>query len=88
MYKAINKTKAIWSYMGLLAIHTSAPTIHWEENTSFIYVVESRIITPIFKHIEIPVCFLKFVLIMVSLFQNMRSIMLCWKICAPNHVHI
>ena len=45
--------------MDALKLHTGAPTVHWEDNTSCIYVVEAKIFTPIVKHIEIPVCFLQ-----------------------------
>ena len=45
--------------MEALALHTGAPTIHWEDNTSFISVYEAKIVTPIVKHIDIPVCFLQ-----------------------------
>ena len=45
--------------MEYLALHTDAPTVHWEDNTIFIYVVESKIVTPRVKHIEIPVCFIQ-----------------------------
>ena len=44
--------------MESLALHTGAPTLHWEYNTSFIYVVEFKRVTPIIKHIGIPVFFL------------------------------
>ena len=44
--------------MEVLALHTSAPTVHLEDNTSFISVVEAKIVTPIVKHIYIPVCFI------------------------------
>ena len=30
MYKAVKKTKAVWCYMEALALHTGAPTVHWE----------------------------------------------------------
>ena len=45
--------------MEALALHTGAPTVHWEDNTSCIYVVEAKIVTPIVKHIGIIVCFLQ-----------------------------
>ena len=45
--------------MEALALHIGAPTIHWEDNTSYISVVEAKIVTPIVKHIDIPVCFLQ-----------------------------
>ena len=45
--------------MEALALHTGAPTVHWEDNTSCIYVVESKIVTPRVKHLDIPVCFLQ-----------------------------
>ena len=59
MYKAIKKTKVIWRYMEALSLHTGAPTVHWEDNTSCISVVESKIVTTRVKHIDILVCFLK-----------------------------
>ena len=43
--------------MEALALHTGTPTVHWEENTSCISFVEAKIVTPIVKHIEIPVRF-------------------------------
>ena len=71
-----------------LALHTCAPTLHWEDNTSFIYVVESKIVDTIVKHIDIPVFFYKNSLTMVYLFQNMVSIVSCRQICAPNYFQI
>ena len=44
--------------MKSLALHTGAPTLHWEYNTSCISVVEAKIVTPRVKHIDITVCFL------------------------------
>ena len=38
--------------MEALALHTGAPTVHWEDNTSCISVVEAKIVTPIVKHID------------------------------------
>ena len=45
--------------MEALELHTGAPTLHWEENTGFIFVVEDKIVTPTVKHIDIPVYFLQ-----------------------------
>ena len=45
--------------MEALALSTGAPTVHWEDNTSCISVVEAKIVTPRVKHIDIPVCFLQ-----------------------------
>ena len=42
-----------------LALQTGAPTVHWEYNTIFISVIEAKRVTPIVKHIGIPVCFLQ-----------------------------
>ena len=42
-----------------LEIYTGAPTVHWEDNTSFIYVVDAKLVTPRVKKIDIPVCFLQ-----------------------------
>ena len=59
MYKAIKKTKAIWIYMEALALHTGASTEHREDNTSCIYVVGAKIVTPRVKHIDSSLCFLQ-----------------------------
>ena len=42
-----------------LLIHTGAPTLNWEDKKSCISVLEYEIVTPIVKHIDIPVCFLQ-----------------------------
>ena len=42
-----------------LALHTGVPTVHWEYNTSCIFVVEAKIVTPRVKHIDISLCFLQ-----------------------------
>ena len=44
--KAMKKTKVIRRYMEDLALHTGAPKVYWEEDTSCIYVVEYKRITP------------------------------------------
>ena len=44
--------------MESLALHTGATIVHLEYNTSFIYVVEAKIVTPGVKHIDITVYFL------------------------------
>ena len=85
MHKAVNKTKVTQRYMKALALHTGSPTVHWEDNTSFIYVVEATRVTPRVKHIDNPVFFYKSNLKMVSFFQNMRSPVSFRQICAPNH---
>ena len=59
MYNDVNTDKIIRRYMDALALHTGAPTVHWEGNISCISVSESTIVTSIVKHIEIPVCFLQ-----------------------------
>ena len=45
--------------MESLALHTGAPPVHWEYNTSCISVVEGKIFTPTVKHVDIPVYFLQ-----------------------------
>ena len=42
-----------------LSLYTGVPTVHWEDNTRCIYVVEAKIITPRVKYIDIPVCFIQ-----------------------------
>ena len=59
MYKAVKKTKAIRSYMEALALHTGEPSKLWEDKKSFISIVESKIVDPRVKHIDITVCFLQ-----------------------------
>ena len=59
MYKAVNKTKVICRYMESLALHTGAHTVHLEDNTSCIYVVEDKIVTPGVKHVGSPVYFIQ-----------------------------
>ena len=49
---------SIQRYMEDLALHTGAPTVHRHDNTGCTSVVEAKIVTPRFKHIEIPVCFI------------------------------
>ena len=44
--------------MEAVALHTGAVILHWEDNTSFISVVEAKIGTPIVKHIYIPLFFI------------------------------
>ena len=58
MYKA-TQNKVIQRYMEALALHTGAPTVHWEDNINCIYFVESKRVTPRVKHIDINVCFLQ-----------------------------
>ena len=41
--------------MEALGVHTGAPTVHWEYNTSCISVVKSKRVTPRVKNIDIPV---------------------------------
>ena len=57
MYKSVNKTKVIWSYMEELELHTGEPTVHREDNTSCVSGVEAKIVTLILKHIDITICF-------------------------------
>ena len=39
--------------------YTGAPTVHWEDNTSCVSIVEAKRVTPRVKHIDIPVYFLQ-----------------------------
>ena len=41
------------------ALHTGTPTVNWEENTSFIFVVEAKIVTPRVKKMYIPIYFIQ-----------------------------
>ena len=88
MYKAVKKTKTVNRYMKTLALRTGAPTVHSEENTSLIYIVEDKIVTPRVKQIYSHVCFLIEKFDNDVLFQHMRSLLLCRQICVPNHVQV
>ena len=45
--------------MEVLALHTGALTVNWEDNTSCISVVCAKRVTPRVQHIDIPVFFLQ-----------------------------
>ena len=59
MYKYVKKNKFVRGYMEAIAFQTSAPTVHWVDNISCIYILESKIVTPRVKNIDIPVYFLQ-----------------------------
>ena len=59
MCKDVKKTKTIFQFMEALALHTDMTTVHWEDNTSYVYVVEANKVTPIVKHVEIAFFFLQ-----------------------------
>ena len=59
MNKALKKTKVSRRYVEALSLHTVSLTVHWEDNTSFIYFVEAKIVTTRVKYIEIPIYFLQ-----------------------------
>ena len=44
MHKAVKEVKAIWRYMEALSLHAGATTLHWEDNTSCIYVIKAKIV--------------------------------------------
>ena len=75
--------------MEALALYTGAPTVHWEDNTSCIYVVEAKRVTPReLNTLILQSVFYNRNLTMVSFFQNMRIPVSCRQICAPNHVQV
>ena len=88
MYKAVKKKKVVQIYMESLSLHTGAPTVHWEEDKISISVVEFKIVTPIFKHICIPVFFLQEQFDNGIFFQNTRIPVSCRQIYAPNHFQV
>ena len=88
MHKDIKYTKEIWRYMEALVLHTGAPKVHWEYNTSCSYIVEAKRFIPTVKHIAIPAYFLQYFLTMLFLFQNIRIIVSYQQICASNHVQV
>ena len=45
--------------MEALSLHTGVRAVYWEDNTSCIYVIEAKIVTPRVKNIETLVYFLK-----------------------------
>ena len=46
MYNYVNNIEEIWRYTEVLALHTGAKTLHWEDNKKGIHVVEYKIVTP------------------------------------------
>ena len=55
--KIFKEENIIWRYMEALALHPGATTVHWEDSTSCISVVEAKEVIPIVKNIDIHVCF-------------------------------
>ena len=45
--------------MEALALHTGAPTVHWDDYKSCISIVEAKIVTPRVKHIDITLYFIQ-----------------------------
>ena len=45
--------------MEYLALHAGAPTVNWEDITSYISVLKDKIVAPRVKNFYIPVCFLQ-----------------------------
>ena len=73
--------------MEALALHNGAPTVNWEDKTSFICVVQAKRVTPRVKHIEIPVCFIKEIFdngIFIKKYQKSSVVPknMCTKPCA------
>ena len=64
--------------MEALEIHTGAPTVHWEDNTSCIYVVEFKIVTNRVKRIGINLCFLIFFENGIFVPKYEKSRVSCW----------
>ena len=69
-----------------LSLQTGAHTVHWGENTSCIFIVEAKRVTPIVTHIDIPVYFIQDQFDNGLFFQNTRSTVSFRKICVTNHV--
>ena len=57
IYKYVKKTMAIRIFIEELALHTGAPTVNLEDNTSCISIVEAKMGTSGVTYIYIPVCF-------------------------------
>ena len=88
MYKVVNNNKSIWRYIEALSLHTSAPIVHWEDNTSCISVVEDKIVTPRFKKKSLQSVFYKNNLNIIFFPPNMRSSVSVRKIFALNYVKV
>ena len=74
--------------MEALALHTGTPTVHREDNTSCISIVEAKNLLLELNTLKFLYFFYKKMLTMVYLFQKMRSIVSCRQICAPNRVQV
>ena len=55
LYRAFKKNKSVQRYMESLSLRTEAPTVYLEDNKTYISVVEAKIDTTIFQHINITV---------------------------------
>ena len=86
--QAYKQPKVIWRYMESLDLHTGAPTLHWEDNTSCIYVVKVKNLLIYLNTFACLSGFYTKELTMVYLFQNMRSLVSFRKICAPKHIQV
>ena len=71
-----------------LALQTGAPTVHWEDNTGCVSIVEAKKLLLELKTFMLLSIFYKRNLKMVSFFQNMRGPVPCRNICAQNHVQV
>ena len=74
--------------MEYLALHTGAPKVNWEDDTSCIYVAEAKDLILDFNTLTFLSAFYKKNLTMVSLFQHMGRLVQCRKICAPNYMQV
>ena len=74
--------------MKYIALHTGAPTVHWEDNKIWISVVEATIVTPRGKHIDILVCFLQEQFDNALFLTKYEKSSVIQVDIAPNHVQV
>ena len=71
--------------MEALALHTIAQTVHWEGKKVAFMLFNLKYLLLELNTFTLLSAFYKRIFTMVSLSQNMKSLVLCRQICAPNH---
>ena len=88
MYKYFNKTKEIGRYVEALALRTRDPTVQ-REDKKVVFMLLNIWRLHLDSNIFISQCdLIKNIFKMISLYQNMKSLVLFQKTCVPNRVQI
>ena len=88
MHRSFNKASDFRRYMESLALHTGAPTVHWESKTYIFLLFKLKTLLLYLNTLTFLSILYMNNLTMVFLLQNMRSLVSCHNICAPNHIQV